>query len=74
MNVTGAKNIPEPSELGTKAVYASRSSVYDNPQFTLIREDTPHSPENPYGTTKTDTWAVAQEYVRGRAASRTALL
>ena len=68
VNVTGTKNVLEhAAELGIKTVYASSSSVYGNPQSTPTREDAPLSPENPYGATKADAEAVAQEYIRSRA-------
>jgi len=68
VNVTGTKNVLEQAaEFGIKAVYASSSSVYGNPQSTPIREDAPRSPENPYGATKADAEVVAQECVRSGA-------
>ena len=68
VNVTGTKNVLEhAADLGIKAVYASSSSVYGNPQSTPTREDAPLSPENPYGATKADAEAVAREYIRSGA-------
>ena len=68
VNVTGTKNVLEhAADLGIKTVYASSSSVYGNPQSTPTREDAPLSPENPYGATKVDAEAVAQEYIRSGA-------
>ena len=65
VNVTGTKNVLEQAaELGIRAVYASSSSVYGSPRSTPTREDAPLSPENPYGATKADAEAVAQEYIR----------
>ncbi|MDE0266699.1 MAG: NAD-dependent epimerase/dehydratase family protein [Thaumarchaeota archaeon] len=68
VNVTGTKNVLEhAADLGIKAVYASSSSVYGNPQSTPTREDAPLRPENPYGATKADAEAVAQECIRSGA-------
>ena len=68
VNVTGTKNVLEhAADLSIKAVYASSSSVYGNPQSTPTKEDAPLNPENPYGATKADAEAVAQEYIRSGA-------
>ena len=68
VNVTGTKNVLEHAAgLGIRAVYASSSSVYGNPQSTPTKEDAPRIPENPYGATKADAEAVAQEYIRSGA-------
>ena len=68
VNVTGTKNVLEcAADLGIKAVYASSSSVYGSPKSTPTREDAPLRPENPYGATKVDAEAVAQEYIRSGA-------
>ena len=63
VNVNGTENIFKiAKEFGIKAVYASSSSVYGNPERIPIKEDSKRKPLNPYGQTKLDDELLAEKY------------